>query len=253
MFKKILFSFLILILVSYVGFSQASIKDSAIYTTVIYATYSYQFPGGDLSELFGSNSSIGGGLMFKTKSNWLFGAEGNYLFGGTVKISDKLLSGIVSHEGYIIDPNGYFTEVFYYERGFNFFGKIGKVIPILSPNPNSGFALMVGVGFMQDKIRIHTSGNDIPMLTGDYVKGYDRLNNGPAVTGSLGYQYLGSTRLLNFYLGFEFIQAWTKSKRARDFDTGKPDNTKYNSQFYSAKVCWFIPLYKRKPLPYYLY
>lgn len=253
MLKKILFSFLLLILLPGLSFSQASIKDSAIFTTVIYATYSYQFPGGDLAQLFGANSSIGGGVMFKTKSNWLLGAEGNYLFGGTVKISTTLLSNIVSHEGYVIDPNGFFADIFYYERGFNFFGKAGKIIPIFTGNPNSGLTLMAGAGFMQDKIRIHTSGNDVPQITGDYLKGYDRLNNGFAVTGSLGYLYLGNTRLLNFYIGFEFIQAWTQSKRKRDFDTGLPDNKKYNSQFYSVKVSWFIPLYKRSPQAYYLY
>lgn len=253
MLKKIHFSFLLLILLPGLSFSQASIKDSAIFTPVIYATYSYQFPGGDLAQLFGANSSIGGGVLFKTKSNWLLGAEGNYLFGGTVKISTTLLSSIVSHEGYVIDPNGFFADIYYYERGFNFFGKAGKIIPIFAPNPNSGLTLMAGAGFMQDKIRIHTSDNDVPQITGDYLKGYDRLNNGFAVTGSLGYLYLGNARLLNFYIGFEFIQAWTQSKRKRDFDTGLPDNKKYNSQFYSVKVSWFIPLYKRSPQAYYLY
>jgi hypothetical protein len=253
MLKKILLSSCFLFLLPWSSYTQSSIKDSAIFTTIIYATYSYQFPGGDLAKLFGSNSSIGGGLLFKTKSNWLFGAEGNYLFGGTVKISDALLSNIASHEGYVIDPNGFYADIYYYERGFNFFGKIGKMISILAPNPNSGFAIMAGAGFIQDKIRIHSSANDLPQLNGDYVKGYDRLNNGIAVSGSLGYLYLGSSRLLNFYIGFEFIQAWTQSKRARDFDTGLPDNKKYNSQFYSVKVSWFIPLYKRTPQAYYLY
>jgi hypothetical protein len=253
MLKKLHYSILFLILLPGLSFSQVSIKDSAIFTPMIYATYSYQFPQGDLAKLFGSNSSIGGGILFKTKSNWLFGAEGNYLFGGTVKISDVLLSNIVTDEGYVIDPNGLFADVYYYERGFNFFGKAGKVIPILTPNPNSGITIMAGAGFMQDKIRIHTSGNDVPQLTGDYLKGYDRLNNGFAISGSLGYLYLGNTRLLNFYIGFELIQAWTQSKRKRDFDTGQVDNKKYNSQFYSMKVSWFIPLYKRMPQPYYVY
>ena len=253
MVKKILSYFLLFVLIPGYGFSQASIKDSAIYTPVIFADYSYQFPGGDLAKLFGGNSSIGGGLLFKTKSNLIFGAEGNYLFGGDVKISTTLLSGIVSHEGYLIDPNGFFADVFFYERGFNVFAKFGGIIPVLTPNPNSGITIMAGAGFMQDKIRIHTAGNDVPQVSGDYVKGYDRLNNGPAATASLGYTYLGSTRLLNFYIGFEFIQAWTNSKRPVDFDTGLPDNKKYNSQFYSAKVCWFIPVYKRTPAAYYLY
>jgi hypothetical protein len=254
MFKKILLPFLLLILLNLPGFSQVSIKDSAIFTPAIFGSYSYQFIGGDLSKIFGGNSSIGGGLIFKTKSNWLIGAEGNYLFGGDVKISRTLLSGIVTHEGYVLDPNGLYADVFYYERGFNVFAKFGKVIPVLTPNPNSGITIMAGAGYMQDKIRIHTASNDVPELDGDYAKGYDRLNNGPVLTGSLGYLYLGSTRLLNFYLGFEFIQAWTKYRRDRDFDTYlHPDTKTLSSQFYGIKVSWFIPLYKRTPQAYYLY
>ena len=49
---------------------------------MIYATYAYQWPGGDLAKRFRGNSSIGGGFMVKTRSNWLIGAEGNYIFGG---------------------------------------------------------------------------------------------------------------------------------------------------------------------------
>jgi hypothetical protein len=253
MIKKIRFSLLLVVLAPGLAFSQVSIRDSAITTPMIFATYSYQWPGGDLAVLFGSNSSIGGGFLYKTKSNWLIGAEGNFLFGGDVKISPTLLSGIASNEGYIIDPNGFFADVYYYERGYSFFAKFGKLIPVLNPNPNSGITLMAGAGYLQDKIRIHTSGNDVPQVSGDYAKGYDRLNGGFALNGSLGYTYLGNTRMLNFYLGFEFTQSWTNNRRPRDFDTGKPGKPQYNSQFYGAKVIWFIPLYKRSPKPYYLY
>lgn len=251
--KKILSTLLLIMLVISPAFSQVNIKDSAIFTPLIYATYSYMFPGGDLAERFGGTSSIGGGIIFKTRSNWLLGAEGNFMFGGTVKGQDSLLTGISTPEGFIIDANGYYADVLFYERGYNIFGKIGKVIPILSPNPNCGITVLVGGGFLQNKIRIHNPGNTAPQIYGDYRKGYDRLNNGFAVTGSIGYMYLGNTRLLNFYAGFEFTQAWTKSKRDRDFDTGKQDTKKYSSQWYGIKVCWMIPLYKRTPREFYRY
>ena len=161
--------------------------------------------------------------------------------------------GIATQEGYVIDANGYFSSIYYYERGFSIYGKFGKVIPLFGPNPNSGLTLMAGGGYIQDKIRIRTSENVTPPISGDYAKGYDRLNGGIALSGSVGYLILGNTRLLNFYLGFEFIQAWTKSKRDVDFDTGLHNNTKYSTQFYSGKIIWFIPLYKRTPKSYYLY
>ena len=118
--------------------AQVSIRDSAIFTPLIYATYSYQFPGGDLSRQFGSNSSIGGGFMLKTKHNWIFGVEGNYLFGQSVKNSDSLLWNISTRDGFLIDANGMYADLVYYERGFNFFGKFGKLIPVLSPTPTAG-------------------------------------------------------------------------------------------------------------------
>jgi hypothetical protein len=233
-------------------FAQLNIKDSIIFTPLISATFGYQFPGGDLAKQFGSNSSIGGSIMFKTKSNWLFGIEGNFMFGQTVKNSDSLLTIISTELGFIIDASGYYADMVYYERGFNFFGKFGKVIPLLSPNPNSGFTLVAGAGYIQDKIRIHNPGNTAPQLLGDYKKGYDRLNGGLAVTGSLGYMYLSNTRLMNFSVAFEFMQAWTTPYRERDFDTGLKDTRKLSSQFYTLRVSWIIPLYRRVPKEFYM-
>jgi hypothetical protein len=234
-------------------FAQLNIQDSVIFTPLISATFGYQFPGGDLARQFGSNASIGGSIMFKTKHNWLFGVEGNFMFGQTVKNSDSLLKIISTELGFIIDANGYYADMVYYERGYNFFVKFGKVIPLLAPNPNSGFTLLAGAGYIQDKIRIHNPGNTAPQLYGDYKKGYDKLNGGLAVTGSLGYMYLSNTRLVNFSLAFEFMQAWTQPFRERDFETGKQDTRKFSSQFYSVRVSWIIPLYRRVPKEFYMY
>jgi hypothetical protein len=233
--------------------AQVNVKDSSIVATMLYATYAYQFPGGDLAKMFGSNSSIGGGFMIKTKSNWLIAAEGNYLFGDNVKNSDSLLKNISTKDGYVINQNGYFSEIGFAERGFTVFIKSGKLFPILSPNPNSGPLVMIGAGYLQDKIRVHDGDGSTPQVQGDYKKGYDRLNSGFAISGTLGYLFLGDSRILNFSVNFEFIQAWTKFRRDRNFDTGKQDKSSLSSQFYGIRVKWIIPLYKRKPKEYYLY
>ena len=250
---KILLPLLFSFVFSYTGYSQVSIRDSSIFTSVVYAAYSFQFPGGDLSQRFGGNSSIGGGIMFKTKSNWLIGAEGNYLFGGTVKNSDSLLRNISTPDGFIIDANGYFADVIFYERGYSIYGKFGKLIPVFSHNPNSGITILAGIGYLQNKIRIHNPNNTAPQVYGDYKKGYDKLNSGMAINGSIGYTYMSNNRLLNFYGGFEFIQSWTNSKREYDFELGAKETTSYSSQFYGIKLVWMIPIYKRTPKSYYLY
>jgi hypothetical protein len=251
--KKILLPLVSLFLICNSAFSQLSISDSSIVVPMIYATYSYQWPSGDLHKLFGGNSSIGGGFMVKTRSNWLIGAEGNYLFGGTVRISDSLLKNISTPEGLIINSAGNFEDIMYQERGFNVFLKFGKVIPVLAPNKNCGPTVIVGAGYLQDKIRIHGQDNAAPQIQGDYKKGYDRLNSGFELSASLGYTYLSDKRLINFYIGFEFMQAWTKFRRERNFDTGLQDNSSLSTQFYGFKLKWMIPLYKRKPNKVYLY
>ncbi len=233
--------------------AQVNISDSSILTPLIHAVYGYQIPGGDLAKQFGGNSSIGGGFTLKTKDNWLIGVEGNFMFGQSVRNSDSLLKGIATKDGFIIDANGFYADIVYYERGYNFLLKFGKVIPLLSPNPNCGFTLTTGGGYIQDKIRIHVPGNTAPQLLDDYKKGYDRLNGGWALTGSVGYMYLSNKRLLNFSAAFEFMQAWTTPYRDRDFSTGKKDTRKLSSQFYTIRVSWILPLYRRAPKEFYLY
>jgi hypothetical protein len=250
---KRFFAFLVFALTWMMTFGQVSIRDSSITIPMIYATYSYQFPGGDLALRYGSNSSIGGGFLVKTKSNWLIGVEGNYQFGSSVKNQDSLLMPISTPEGYIIDANGKVADIILYMRGFSFFGYFGKLFPLVGPNPNSGFTLLAGGGYLQNKMRILNPDNTAPQLQGDYNKGYDRLNGGFAMSASIGYLYMSTSRLLNFSLAFEFIQAWTKGKREVDFNTGYPGNAKLSSQFYGIKVTWNIPLYGRSPKEYYLY
>jgi hypothetical protein len=253
MIRKILLSLVILQFIVHQVFSQVSVKDSSIVVPMIYATYAYQLPGGDLAKRFGSNSSIGGGFMLKIRSNWLFAAEGNYIFGSTVKNGDSLLKKIATPDGYVINANGFYEDIGFAETGFNVIGKFGKLFPVLSPNPNSGPLIMVGAGYLQDKIKIHDLDNTAPQIQGDYKKGYDRLNTGVVVSCAIGYLFLSDSRLINFFVGFEFMQSWTRYRRARNFDTGQQDNTSLSSQFYGVKVKWIIPVYKRRPKDYYLY
>jgi len=253
MLRKLFFSLVLLQFLVQQAFSQVSVKDSSIVVPMFYATYSYQMPQGGLAKRFGGNSTIGGGFMIKTRSNWLFAAEGNYIFGNNVKNSDSLLKNIATPDGYVIDANGLYSDIGFGESGFNIIGKFGKLFPVLSPNPNSGPVIMAGVGFMQDKIRVHDGSGDTPQIDGDYNKGYDRLNNGWVASWTLGYLFLSDSRLINFFVGFEFIQAWTKYRRALNFDTGQQDKSSLSTQFYGIKVKWMIPLYKRKPKDFYLY
>ncbi len=231
--------------------SQVNIKDSSIYTPFVGVSYGYYFPAGDMKNRFGNNSALQLNVDFKTKKYWTFGLNGSYLFGKDIK--ENLFDRIASPEGYIINSNGEIADVRVYERGFTIAATAGRLLALKKPNPNSGLLFTVGVGFMQHKIRIETIGNNVPQLSKEYKKGYDRLSNGVLLSENLGYLYLSNNRLVNFYIGIECMQAFTKSRRSYDYDLMKQDNTKRIDILYGGKLMWILPLYKKAPQNYYIY
>jgi hypothetical protein len=227
-------------------------KDSAIAIPLIIGSYAYQFPEGHLKQRFGSNSAIGGMFLYKTKKNWVFGLDGSFLFSQNVK-EVNLFRNIATSEGMVIQFNGMLAEMRFFQRGILSGFKAGKIFPAFGPNLNSGIMVLGGGGFLQHKIRIENPGNQTPQIHGDYKKGYDRLTNGFAASGFLGYMYLSNNRLYNFFAGIEFVHAWTQSRRDIDFDTMKKDETKRRDMLYGAKVGWIIPIYKKMPQRFYYY
>ncbi len=235
-------------------FGQVDISDTTIHIPMFYASFAYQIPGGDLAERFGANANIGGGFQWKTNTNWVFGVEFNYIFGSTIKIEDELMSNLRTESGHYIDHAGNFGIVNNYERGYFISMKVGKVIPVLNPNPNSGILLMGGIGYVQHKIRIEVTDNNIPQLMGDYKKGYDRLAGGISLSQFVGYLYLSNSKLANFYGGFEFTEAFTKPLRDVNFDTQLPDPVSNRFDlFIGIRVGWIIPIMKRLPEKVYYY
>lgn len=231
--------------------AQSNVKDSALMIPMIHANYSYGWPGGDLKDRFGGNSTIGGGFDLKLRNNWIFGAHYDYIFGGKVKNGDSLFSAIDTEDGFLIDRNGELNTALLFERGYHVSVRFGKLFPIWSPNPNSGPFVTAGIGYLQHKIRIENSGNTIPQVIGDYKKGYDKLSSGLAISEFVGYMYFGNKRLISFYGGIEFTQAFTRSRRSYDFNLERYDDTKRLDLMYAIKVGWIIPFYKRKPVGYY--
>ena len=219
---------------------------------MMYASYAYQIPGGDMAQRFGNNSVISGGFMMKTTANWLYGADFSFLFGNKVKIDEEIMLNLKTELGYIIDDGGSYAEYSLFERGFYVSARFGKLISVLAPNPNSGIMVMGSAGYLQHKIRIEVLDNSAPQLVDDYKKGYDRLTGGFGINEFIGYMYLSNNNLLNFYGGIEFNQAWTKPLREVNFDTRLPDENQ--NRFDSSigfRVGWMIPFFKRMPEKYY--
>jgi hypothetical protein len=62
---------------------------------------------------------------------------------------------------------------------------------------------------------------------------------------------MGKSRIVNFYFGFEFVQAWTKSLRDYNFDDMEYTDENRFDALYSFKLGWFIPVNRRVPKEFY--
>lgn len=233
-------------------FSQSGVQDSSIRIPFIGVSYGLFIPGSDLADRFGNASILGMNALYKTPKNLVFGFSGGFIFGSDVK-EDGLLDSISTGSGQIIGLDGLYADVRVFERGYLISATFGKFFTFKSPNPNSGIMVTVSPGFIQHKIRIESIGNTVPQLRHDYKKGYDHLTNGFQLTEFIGYTYFSNRQLVNFYGGFEFIQGFTSNRRDYNFnDTGFKDDKRLDL-LYGFKLGWILPLYKKKPAPYYLY
>lgn len=208
-----------------------------------------QTPAGDMAQRFGWNANLGGQFSYKNKKNLLFSVEGSFFFGDILN-EDNILKNISTSSGSVIGIDGRFADVRFYERGYHLNFSFGKLFALAS-NTGSGFYVKGGPGFLEHKIRIEVIGNNLPQLTDDYKKGYDRLTNGLAFTESLGFMYMSNKRLINFFIALESTQAFTKNRRIFNFDTMEKDTHSRIDMLHGIRAGWIILLYKRTPAEYY--
>ncbi len=229
-------------------------KDSARATPMLRISYAVQVPmGGDLNARFGLAHHIGGSFAYKTRNNWMVSLGGYYIFGDDVQNKEVLLDEMLTPNNIIIADNGGPAIVNIGQAGYVIDVRVGRILPFLMANRNSGPLLSLGAAFMEHWISYDVEGNAIPQLRGDYLKGYDRLTNGFLINQFIGYHYQGDTRLLNFYGGFEFSQGFMGNRRSYDI----PEQRKIDSQLtyfqFGFRVGWMLPFYKRDQNEYYYY
>ena len=96
------------------------------------ATYAFHIPGLDTKKLYGISHNIGGSFVYKTESNWLFTANGNYIYGTKLNIDRVQIfgEGITTDVGEIIGSAGSFTTLEINQRGLFFQGEVGKMFPL---------------------------------------------------------------------------------------------------------------------------
>ena len=260
--RKIFISLLLLAGLAAQAQQPKDIMKEPIPIAMFQATYAFHLPAFDLKTDYGTSHTIGGSFVYKTASNWLLTANGNFIFGNQLKGDriDLFGEGITTEVGEVTGGSGLYSTFAIYQRGMHFQAEVGKLFPIW-PNPNSGIFVQVGAGYLSNWIKIdfdHNTNNTPYVVYEDYEYGYDRKRGGPALHFEVGYLYLGNSRIANFSVSLEATYARVRDHRRYDFrvfdgvPVGYLDPSKrYNDLYYGIRVSWNIPTYQRQPEDYY--
>lgn len=235
--RKLLFLLLITLPFSLLSQEQEQEPSPAI---LVNFEFGYNVSSGDYSKRFGNNLGVGGGVDYITKKNLIFGINSTYYFSNNVK--EDVLSEIRNDDGFLIGNNKIHANVALRQRALYIGGSIGKIFSFNKINKRSGVRASLGAGYFQHKIRIQEDPNSfVPIVAGDYKKGWDRLSSGLGLRQFIGYQHLSLDGLINFYIGVEMIQGFTQNQRAQDFKLmTKLDENRLDLLF-GLKAGWTLP------------
>jgi hypothetical protein len=207
--------------------------------------YGLQLPAADLRERFGGSNSLGLGLEITSNKNKLFaGIGGHYFFGNTVK--EDVLVNLRAGDGNIIGLDQQLGSVHLKMRGFYAGGHIGKVFSTGKHEFTlTGIRAQLGFGLLQHKIRVQDNYKTIAPLNKEYLQGYDRLTNGPALQVGLGYQYDDPINNWHIKIMGEMIAAKTKSRRDFDYATGGPLTDNRTDIMYGLNVSYIVTISRK--------
>ena len=229
-------------------FASKDYVDTAAPMIWLDAHFAYHFPLGDLRTMFKNNFAVGPGFTFKSASNWTVGFHFDYMFGANMRDSAFFNGTLANDQGIVIDGNGLVSQggITAEGRYWTVQADFGKIIPV-NRWKNSGIWLRLGAGYFSHRLRLDDFGNQYPQLEGNYAKGYDRRSGGFVLNQFVGYQFVRKNRMLNFYIGLDFHEMWTKPNRNYVFYEGPTDdmNAKFSGMV-GFKAGWNIPLYERK-------
>lgn len=248
--KKLVFGALLCCLSAHSAFAQDELfgtpKREPKKGFVISFNGSFDIPAADMAKRFGLSYRIGPSLFYKTKSNWIFGAKGDFILGDRIK-EEGFLSNVRDENESVLPNNGLKAGVDIFERGYMVGLQAGRIISTSKANPDNGILLLTSAGFIQHKILISTKkAGPLPQLEGDYKKGYDRLANGIFIEQFVGYTYFANNGLLNFNIGLDVMGGFTQGRRDFLFDVQKAGNESRFDMLFGIRGSWYIPIFKRK-------
>jgi len=212
----------------------------------------FDIPAGDMAKRFGDSYRVGPALLYKTSSNWIFGAKFDFINGGTVKQDSLMInirdrySGYNTHLYEFINGSGERVGIPVYERGYAVGLELGRIINFSKNHPDDGLMVMGTAGFIQHRIDIFDRDKTVQQIRGAYLKGYDRLTNGGFAEGYVGYTHFSKNVLINYTIGFDGLFGFTQGRRDYLFDVMHADTEKRLDILYGIRGGWFIPIFKRK-------
>lgn len=209
-------------------------------------------PGGDLDEWYGEFASVGFSYAYKTKSNWLLGADYNYLFSNRVNDANTRFRELRFANGMVLGNEGEFINVLVQWRGFTSGIYAGRIFSVIGPNPNSGIVVKFGINYMQHRTWIESREAEIPPLEGAYRGLYDRKRGGIALHQFIGYQNFSNSRMANFFIGFDIYQGFLSDQRPFNVDALEFTDRNYFDLAVGFKVGWVLPVYKQVDQRFYV-
>jgi hypothetical protein len=205
--------------------------------------YNGQFPSGDWEKMYGVSHGLGFGVNYKSQTNWLFSVESSFMLSSNLKNTADLVN-LTNSNNYTFNSNsGTPATVDLSMRGFTAFGRIGKIIPVSRFNKNHGILLQIGAGYLMHYLNFNIPQNTVAQLNEVNQRGYDRLHAGLAISQFIGYYFQSESRLLNFYVGVDFAQAYTKNLREYNYDTRQYDLNSKQDNYTAIRFAWMIPIY----------
>jgi hypothetical protein len=154
----------------------------------------------------------------------------------------------------IIDGNGELTNLGIAMQGIMVPLRIGYTINALrfgGSNPNCGVLVQASGLWTRHWLRFQVQSDKLPMLTGDYARGYDRLTEGLGGSLALGYRHYGNSRGFNISVLAEAGLLTSRNLRRFDYATRTADTAPHLDAFVGFRIEWILPLYKTLSSTYY--
>ena len=217
----------------------------------------FQVTGAQLASRYGTFLDLNLGFKFKNTKGWTFGLNFDYLFESRIKDS-TIFSQLENEFGQITGTSGVPVPVRFSGIGAKLDLEIGKIIPITTRNKNGGLWITGRIGYLQHKIRMFGELDNLPQLSGEYRKGYDRLSHALNYSAFIGYLYLPPLirskiseiptydNIFGLYAGIEISSGWAYSLRSYNFSSMSATSHPQLGRMLGFKIGWIFTMEHRK-------